>query len=336
MNINYRIFILAAAGFLAFGILFSVRIEKNHDTTYAANLSGSMFSINAPIPSTITTFPTKLERTLVTIGTYQVEFYKEFGKSLTLVAKTLDNAKTKTDDFAFSLVPEKTPGLAPTPKIALTANLSNLFSVLIHDTRSFLASTSKAIAINVPRRPLSKSLGYVTDNFNAIRSITKPVTLVQPTVIAYTPPIATSTQDIHDAALDGSVLGTTDKPNPSNDQESMNGTDTSISNVSNNSIGRVTIIAKQSSVRVSFVQEYNSQPIIVITPRDYFAPAFIENEDTQGFTIRLVTPLPHNIEFNWFAFAKDLKQVRISNKQTRPMVFVDRPRHYDTLAKKQN
>jgi hypothetical protein len=63
-------------------------------------------------------------------------------------------------------------------------------------------------------------------------------------------------------------------------------------NFSADSVGEAKILAGQTSVRVTFSQPYQYQPIVVLTPEDQTASGeFVADRDASGFTIRLPSPV---------------------------------------------
>ena len=70
-------------------------------------------------------------------------------------------------------------------------------------------------------------------------------------------------------------------------------------------VGRARIAAGAGSVRVVFEKEYNSVPIVIVTPREAAPstlPDYHVQSDMSGFTIIIDQPIAFDLEFNWQAF----------------------------------
>src|ERR1022692_1322810 len=94
------------------------------------------------------------------------------------------------------------------------------------------------------------------------------------------------------------------------------------SNFSGDSVGEAEILAGQTSVRVSFRQQYAYQPIVTFSPEGSFMPAFIAEKDTSGFTLALEAATSTPTTFDWHSFASPNEQLTVSGGTTRPISLV--------------
>src|ERR1039457_5702181 len=91
------------------------------------------------------------------------------------------------------------------------------------------------------------------------------------------------------------------------------------SNFSSDSVGEAEIPAGQITVRVSFSQPYQYQPIVTLTPTaDYVGHFWVEEADSNGFTIEIDQPDNSALVFNWHSFASPSEQLTVSGSTTRP------------------
>jgi len=101
------------------------------------------------------------------------------------------------------------------------------------------------------------------------------------------------------------------------------------SNFSGDSVGEAKILAGSTSVRVTFSQAYEYQPIVTITPIGGFAPAYVTDVDASGFTIAIDEQVygqlklaPTDSLFSWHSFASPQAQLTVSNGSTTPIELV--------------
>jgi hypothetical protein len=95
------------------------------------------------------------------------------------------------------------------------------------------------------------------------------------------------------------------------------------SNFSGNSVGEAEIPAGQTSVRVSFSQAYQYQPIITATPLDFVVSTYrVTDIDGSGFTIQTLAPVSSDTTFDWHSFASPNEQLTVSDGTTQPIVLV--------------
>jgi len=94
-------------------------------------------------------------------------------------------------------------------------------------------------------------------------------------------------------------------------------------NFSADSVGEAKILAGQTSVRVTFSQPYQYQPIVVLTPEDQTASGeFVADRDASGFTIRLPSPVTSALTFAWHSFASSAEQLTVSDGSTAPIPLI--------------
>jgi hypothetical protein len=94
------------------------------------------------------------------------------------------------------------------------------------------------------------------------------------------------------------------------------------SNFSGDSVGEAEIPAGQTSVRVSFDQAYEYQPIVTVTAVDVPTYGYVSDVDSTGFTINLPTPVVSEVVFDWHSFASPDEQLTVSGGTTQPIVLV--------------
>jgi hypothetical protein len=100
------------------------------------------------------------------------------------------------------------------------------------------------------------------------------------------------------------------------------------SNFSGDSVGEAKILTGQRSVRVTFTEPYQYQPIVTLTPEDQTASGeFVTDRDASGFSIRVPTPVTSPLNFAWHAFASAAEQLTVSDGSTAaiPLILATNP-----------
>ena len=87
-------------------------------------------------------------------------------------------------------------------------------------------------------------------------------------------------------------------------------------------VGQAKILAGDGSVRVSFSQAYQYQPIVTITPIDFDEKWKLNDVDSTGFTISLGSSQSTDTIFDWQSFSSPSAQLTVSNGTTTPVVLV--------------
>ena len=88
------------------------------------------------------------------------------------------------------------------------------------------------------------------------------------------------------------------------------------SNFSGDSVGEAEIPAGQTSVRVSFSQQYAYQPVVTFSPEDVFVPAYIAEKDASGFSLEIEAATTTAITFDWHSFASPSEQLTVADGST--------------------
>ena len=85
-------------------------------------------------------------------------------------------------------------------------------------------------------------------------------------------------------------------------------------------VGQAKILAGDTSVAVVFIEEYEFQPIVTITPRENWnGTHWVSDELTTGFSINIDPDQSDDITFNWHAFGGDGVKIYVSDGLTLPL-----------------
>ena len=83
---------------------------------------------------------------------------------------------------------------------------------------------------------------------------------------------------------------------------------------SGDTVGEAEIKAGATSVRISFSQQYQYQPIVALTPTGpYTARYWVDHKDASGFTIELDQPETLDLTFDWYAFGAEGAKLTVSD-----------------------
>lgn len=98
-------------------------------------------------------------------------------------------------------------------------------------------------------------------------------------------------------------------------------------NFSGDSVGEAKILAGQTSVRVSFKQPYNHQPIVTVTPTGETALTAdfrytVTGKNNAGFTVELSNSVQVDLTFDWHAFASPEARLSVSDGSTQSVNLV--------------
>ena len=100
------------------------------------------------------------------------------------------------------------------------------------------------------------------------------------------------------------------------------------SNFSGDSVGEAKILTGQTSVRITFTQPYQYQPIITFSPVGPAAGAaiaagtYLINIDASGFNIQLPVPVTSDATFTWHSFASPAERLTVSDGTTSPILLI--------------
>jgi hypothetical protein len=97
------------------------------------------------------------------------------------------------------------------------------------------------------------------------------------------------------------------------------------SNFSGDSVGEAEIPAGQTSVRVSFSQPYEYQPIVTAFPEGAFTPGFIAEKDDAGFTLAIPQATTSAVTFDWHSFASPNEQLTVTGGAPQAITLVVAP-----------
>jgi hypothetical protein len=159
--------------------------------------------------------------------------------------------------------------------------------------------------------PSIKHIGPVAQDFYAIFQVGNSptsISTIDPGGIAF---LGIQALDQKITALQGSLTG------------NATATDLTVyvpGNFSGDSVGEAEILGGQSSVRVTFTEPYQYQPIITLTPEDQTASGeFVTDRNSTGFTIRTPLPVTSDTTFAWHSFASPAEQLTVSDGTTQPI-----------------
>ena len=92
---------------------------------------------------------------------------------------------------------------------------------------------------------------------------------------------------------------------------------------SGDSVGEAKLLAGATSVRISFSQAYQYQPIVTVTPEDFVTGAYrVASTDASGFSIEVQVSQPIDISFNWHSFASPNAQLTVSDGTMQGIVLI--------------
>ena len=92
---------------------------------------------------------------------------------------------------------------------------------------------------------------------------------------------------------------------------------------SGDTVGEAEIKAGATSVRISFSEQYQYQPIMTITPTaSYTAHFWVDHSDSSGFTVELDHAEPADLTFNWHAFGAEGAKLTVSDGTSQDIVLV--------------
>lgn len=95
------------------------------------------------------------------------------------------------------------------------------------------------------------------------------------------------------------------------------------SNFSGDCVGEAKILTGQTSVRITFSQPYQYQPIVTATPLDFVStPYRVTDIEAKGFTIQTQTAVASDTTFDWHSFASPDQKLFVSNGSTVPIVLI--------------
>jgi len=92
---------------------------------------------------------------------------------------------------------------------------------------------------------------------------------------------------------------------------------------SGDTVGEAEIKAGATSVRISFSQQYQYQPIVALTPTGpYTARYWVDHKDASGFTIELDQPETLDLTFDWYAFGAEGAKLTVSDGTRQDITLV--------------
>jgi Chaperone of endosialidase len=92
---------------------------------------------------------------------------------------------------------------------------------------------------------------------------------------------------------------------------------------SGDTVGEAEIKAGATSVRISFSEQYQYQPIVTITPTSpYTSRYWVDHKDASGFTIELDQPETLDLTFDWYAVGAEGAKLTVSDGTSQDITLV--------------
>ena len=91
---------------------------------------------------------------------------------------------------------------------------------------------------------------------------------------------------------------------------------------SGDTVGEGEIKAGGTSVRISFTEQYQYQPIVTLTPEGQAVTAYLTDKDATGFIINIGSPLSSDVTFDWHAFGAEGAKLTVSDGTSQHITLV--------------
>lgn len=91
---------------------------------------------------------------------------------------------------------------------------------------------------------------------------------------------------------------------------------------SGDTVGEAEMLPGATSVRVTFSEPYELQPIVTFSALERTVGAHITAKDTTGFTIEIDAPLAESVTFDWHAFGGQAARLFVSDGTVRDLTLV--------------